>query len=93
MHNYLRLTNNASYSPTGFIDSETRDGKMVAGAWRKVLSDDGGANALRDLLHVRRSRYQKCAIIQRNNLQSYHMNTGTVERQISHVTSCGPVMS
>ena len=93
LHNYLRLTNNASYSPTGFIDSETRDGKMVAGAWRKVLSDDGGANALRDLPHVRGSRYQKCAIIQRDNLQSYFMNTGTVEWQISHVTSCGPVMS
>ena len=94
LHNYLRLTNNASYSPTGFIDSETRDGKMVAGAWRKVLSDDGGANALRDLPHVRGSRYQKCAIIQRvSYLQSYFMNTGTVEWQISHVTSCGPVMS
>ena len=93
LHNYLRLTNNASYSPIGFIDSETRDGKMVAGAWRKVLSDDGGANALRDLPHVRGSRYQKCAIIQRDNLQSYFMNTGTVEWQISHVTSCGPVMS
>ena len=81
MHNYL--TNNASYSPTGFIDSETRDGKMVAGAWRKVLSDDGGANALRDLPHVRGFRYQKCAIIQCDNLQSYFMNTGTVEWQIN----------
>ena len=93
LHNYLRLTNNVSYSPTGFIDSETRDGKMVAGAWRKVLSDDGGGNALRDLPHVRGSRYQKCVIIQRDNLQSYFMNTGTAEWPISHVTSCGPVMS
>ena len=51
------------------------------------------ANTLRDLPHVRGSRYQKCAIIQHDNLQSYFMNTGTVEWQISHVTSCGPVMS
>ena len=39
------MTNNTSYSPTGFIDSETKDGEIVPGAWRKVLTDDGGAGA------------------------------------------------
>ena len=55
--------------------------------WRKVLSDDGGADALRDLPNVRGSRYQTCAVTQRDNLQSSFMNMGAVEWQVNHVTS------
>ena len=87
------MTNNPSYSPAGFIYSETNDGEIVPGAWRKVLTDDGGAGALRDLPNVRRSKYQRCAVTQCDNLQSYFMNTGAVEWQVFHVTSCGPVVT
>ena len=87
------MTSNASYSPTGFIDSETNGGEIVPGDWRKVLTDDGGADALRDLPNVRGPRYQTCAVTQRDNLQTYFMNTGAVEWQVNHVTSCGPVVT
>ena len=85
LHNYLRMTNNAYYRPTGFIDSETNYGRIAPGAWRKVL-DDGGTSALRDLTNFRGSRYQTCAFTQRDNFQSFFMNRGAVEWQVSHLT-------
>ena len=33
LHNYLRLTENAKYIPTGFADSEDSDGNIVPGDW------------------------------------------------------------
>ena len=74
LHNYFHMTNTASYSPTGFIDTETNDGEIVPGAWSKVVTDDGSAGALRDLQNVRGSRYQTCA-----GTQCYFMNMGALE--------------
>ena len=33
LHNYLRLTDNAHYTPVGFIDSEEKHGNFVPGVW------------------------------------------------------------
>ena len=87
------MTNKTSYSPTGFIDSETNDGEIVPGAWRKVLTDDGGAGAYRNLAIVRGSRYQTCAVTQSDHLQGYFISTGAVEWLVNHVTSCRPVVT
>ena len=89
LRNYHRMANNASYSPTDFIDNS----EIIPGAWRKVLTDDGDAGASRDLPNVRGSRYQTCAAKQYDNLESYFMNTGAVEYQVNHVTSCRPVVT
>ena len=70
LHNYLRMTNSASYSPTSFIDSETNDGEIVLGARRKVLTGDGGAGALKYLPNVRGSRYQTHAVTQHDTYKS-----------------------
>jgi len=34
LHNYLRLTENARYTPAGLLDSEDRNGNIVPGDWR-----------------------------------------------------------
>ena len=91
LHNYLRMTNNASYSSTSFIDSETNDGEIVLGARRKVLTGDGYAGALKYLPNVRGSRYQTHAVTKHDNLQKYFMNSSANEWQVNHVTSYGPV--
>ena len=62
LYNYLRMTNNAPYSPAGFTDRETDDGEIDPGALRKVLTVGVGAGALRDLPNVRGSRNQTCAV-------------------------------
>ena len=34
LHNYFRLTSNAMYTPSGFVDSESEDGSIHLGEWR-----------------------------------------------------------
>ena len=34
LHNNLRLTSNAMYTPSGIVDSESRNGSMHLGEWR-----------------------------------------------------------
>ena len=45
LHNYLRLTNSATYTPHGFVDSELANGKIVEGGWRR---EDFSSSALID---------------------------------------------
>ena len=37
LHNYLRRTDTASYTPSGFIDSEDSSGKIKKGSWGGVF--------------------------------------------------------
>ncbi|XP_067947142.1 uncharacterized protein [Watersipora subatra] len=43
LHNYLMLTDNASYKPTGFVDSYSDTGDLIEGDWRKEVTEGGGA--------------------------------------------------
>ena len=45
VHDYLRLTENATCTPAGFIDSEDSTGNILPGDWRNT-SNDGGLNAI-----------------------------------------------
>ena len=35
LHNYLRLTDNAVYTPVGFVDSQASNGEIRPGEWRR----------------------------------------------------------
>lgn len=55
LHNYLRLTENATYTPAGFLDSEASSGNILLGDWRNIANDgNGGVDALN---HVGGNRY------------------------------------
>ncbi len=43
LHNYLRLTENARYTPTGFIDSEDSSGNIIPGDWHTIVQGEQGA--------------------------------------------------
>ena len=86
LHNYLRLTDNALYTPAGFIDSEDKHGNFLPGEWRshnenafqcgsfKCISAARGSQTLVDTLEVR------------NRLKNYpYSNVGSVPWQIDHV--------
>ena len=45
LHNYLRLTENATCTPAGFIDSEDSTGNILPGDWRNT-GNDGVLNAI-----------------------------------------------
>ena len=40
LNNYLLETENASYVPSGFIDSVSESGNMIAGSWRTNTQND-----------------------------------------------------
>ena len=81
LHNYLRLTDNATYTPKGFIDSEDSTGNVTVGKWRK----NADANGLVNLPNVRDSRYSKDALSMRDALKAYvNSRLNKVDWQLDH---------
>ena len=88
LHNYLGLTDNACYSPTGFIDSEDNQGVVRSGDWRKIVSNDKGAFRS---FQAQRGRYSYKANADREAVMQYFLTPeGQVSWQWNHVQSCGP---
>ena len=84
LHSYLRLTDNAFYTPQDFVDSESSDGKIKMGEWRQIVRETG--NGFRTINNVRGSRHQENAMQMREALQNYvNSNNGSVEWQWEHV--------
>ena len=90
LHNYLKLTENANYVPSGFVDSEDGSGNIIPGDWRTVVSDDQGG-----MLGLNRNvgnRYKFEAGKARNDFKNYFNSPeGEVPWQLKHVRSCGQV--
>ena len=74
LHNYLRLTDNAHDTPSGFVNSEDKDGNFLPGEWR-LEEKNGLNNVLVDLLRVRGSRSRHDALEIRNELRDC-LNSG-----------------
>ena len=84
LHNYLRLTDNAHYSPVGFIDSEDKEGNICSGEWRLMRCNQSGN--LRRLQPVRGSRVRQDVLQIRNNLKNYLNSEGaSVPWQLNYV--------
>jgi len=88
LHNYLRLTENASYTPAGFVDSVNSSGDIKEGDWRKICAYD--TLGLQNIKKIRGSRQSVSAIEMRNGLKDYvNSEEGSVEWQYRHVRSTG----
>ena len=68
MHNYLRLTDNASYFPNGFTDSYDPTGILQQGEWRGLVSGNQGSVPIN---RVKGSRYFNQAIKIRNGIEDF----------------------
>ena len=66
LHNYLRLTDNAYYTPSGFVDSVDKDGNFLSGEWRLQKENGLNNNALVDLPRVRGSQSRHDPLETRN---------------------------
>ena len=55
LHNYLQLTDNAFYMPSGFVDSENADSSLSPGDWRTIVQND--ESGMVSLGHVGGNRY------------------------------------
>lgn len=84
LHNYLRQTDNAMYTPQGFVDVESKDGKIKQGEWRAEKANRNGA--LQKINPVRGSRYSKDALEMRETLKTYvNSENGSVPWQTRYV--------
>ena len=89
LHNYLRLTDNAFYTPAGFVDSETRTGEIRPGDWRNLVPKD----SLQQPAKLKGRRIKESALQIRDSLKDYvNSDIGAVEWQIRHVTDLGPIV-
>ena len=85
LHNYLRQTDNANYTPVGFVDSENDSGEITEGQWRSKI--DG--NILQPVNRVRNSRYTNTALQTGQELSKFLMNEGSVSWQLKYIKRTG----
>lgn len=88
LNNYLCFTENANYTPAGFVDCKDSSGNIIPGDWRSdVSSDEGG---LRHLNQIGGNRYTFEAGRAGDDFKSYfNIPEGEVPWQLQHVLSCG----
>eukprot|EP00795_Rhopilema_esculentum_P010006 gene10006-18632_t len=80
LHNYLRLTENANYIPTGFVDRESNSEDIIPGDWKNIVDSDGSFN------RIGSNRYGFEASRARDEFLNYFNSTeGAVSWQIQHV--------
>ena len=90
LHNYLRLTENANYIPTGFVDRESDSGDIIPGDWRNIVDND--ESGLGSLDRIGSNRYGFEASRARDEFLNYFNSTeGAVSWQIQHVRDCGRI--
>ena len=84
LHNYLRLTDNASYCPSGFTDSYDDTGNLQEGKWRTLAVGNEG---MLPISHIKGSRYSNNAVEMRNSLRRFlNSEEGSVSWQEEYVT-------
>ena len=69
LHKLLRQTDNAFYSPQGFVDSEDSNGEIKLGQWRSGNLSETENNCLQILRAAPGSRYGREAFEMGENLQ------------------------
>ena len=88
LHNYLRLTDNAVYTPAGFVDRKSKTGEIKQGEWRRNLLEQG--LCFRNINNVRGSRQSIASTKMRDALKDFvNSEEGSVEWQLKYVRSTG----
>ena len=77
LQNYLRLTDNASYCPSGFTESYDDTGNLQEGKWRTLAVKNEG---MLPLSSVKGYRYSNNAVEMRNSLRRF---LNSEERSVS----------
>ena len=84
LHNYLRLTDNASYFPNEFTDQHDATGNLQHGEWRGLVSGNQGSVLIN---RFKASRHSNQAIKMRNAIEDFvNSEEGSVSWQEEYVT-------
>ena len=86
LHNYLRLTDNTHYTPSGFVDSEDKDGNFIPGEWRLQKENGLNNNSLVDLPCIQGSQSHQDALETRNELRDFlNFDKGSLPWQLQYI--------
>ena len=85
LHNYLKLTDSAHYTPKGFVDSESNYGEIVLGQWRNSCQ----SKAFEDVKRKRNVKYKRSAVEIREKLSDYLVAGGSVPWQLAYIRRTG----
>ena len=87
LHNYLCMTENAQYIPTGFVDCDSSSG-MKEGEWRNIVR--GANSGFQNMSRTGSPNYSIDAKATRDNFCEYvNSEDGALPWQLDHVRSCG----
>ena len=86
LHNYLRQTSAASYTPNGFVDSEERDGSIHLGEWR----NRDNRQCMEDTRPIHDGQNRVEVIQMREDIKTYfNSGQGSLPWQLDYVrTTC-----
>ena len=84
LHNYLKQTDNAYYTPKEFVVSESSSGRIVHGQWRSSIT-----NSIQNIRPVRGSKYTKTAVQTREKLTKHLVAGGSVSWQWDYIRRTG----
>ena len=82
---YLKQTDDAYYTPKGFVDSESSSGRIVPGQWRNSIE----TNSIQNIRPVRGSKYTKTAVLTREKLTEHLVAGGSVSWQWDYIRRTG----
>ena len=89
LHNYLRLTDNARYTPTGFIDSENSSGNFILGDWRTIVQGEQGTLQNTSTGHAFNSTSLSAKGTRDTFMKYFNSTNGLLSWQKSYVNSTG----
>ena len=89
LHNYLRLTENARYTPMGFIDSEDSSGNVVLGDWRTIVHGEQGALHNTSTGRAFNSTSLSAKGTRDTFMKFFNSTKGSLSWQKSHINSTG----
>ena len=80
LHHYLRLTENVSYTPQGFVDSEDDSCNIIPGDWKNA-----SGLGLKKPRNITGNRYTNESTDTNSNLMEYFNNEEPFSWQLHHV--------
>ena len=87
LHNYLLLTDNSRYTPSGFVDRKTANGNLISGEWRSIIAREG--DVLTPMATQGSNNFNYTASGVRNNFMDYvNSADGALPWQNEHVNKC-----
>ena len=90
LHNYLRLTENANYIPSGFVDCEDGNGNIIPGNWRSEVDYKEGG--MTPVSRIGGNRYTYEAGRSRDDFKDYFNSPlGEVPWQLDYVRHLGRI--